>query len=342
MKNKARIIVCLLLAAAVVFMTMAAAVPKRSYHIHYDSAVTVENGKAAPEFQQSVMEIKKGGSYKIAADWYENEMPGFMTGFSMTDEEGNVVYSIAGALLKFDSAALDLAGGRYVCRFDYLCSESDYKAYAQVHGISGETAGMSGLFRDGSWEMDYALKVFECNKWKEVVVIACGLLLGLILAAVILTLARKTDAKATSYDERQIAVQGKSYKCGYFTMLAYTGLIMAFSSYLSGIAETGVLLLIGIILGTAVTVTGLILQDAYFRLDENRRFYGIFFTMITAVNLAIGIGNIIGGNAAVNGKISFAGTANLLLGIFSGYVLFLLLIQYIRDRKESAESITYD
>ena len=334
MKKKTGVIIGLLIAAAVVFMIMAAAVPKHSFRTNFNPVITVENGKAAPEFLQSVMEIGKGGRYVITADWYENEMPGFMTGFSMTDEAGNVIYSIAGGRLKFDSMPMDLAGGRYVCRFDYLCSEADYKAYAQAHQISAETGELGGLFRDGAFEMHYVLKIYESDRWKDIAVIACGLVLGLILAAIILMLARKSDAKTTRYDERQIAVQGKSYKLGFFTMIAYAALMMAFSSYVGELAEIGVLLLIGIILGAAVTITGLILQDAYFRLDENRRFYGAFFIVITVFNLGMGIVNIIRGNAAMNGKISFTGTANLLLGILSGYVVLLLLIKYIRDKKE--------
>ena len=342
MSKKNKKILVILLAVIAVFVTMIVLMPESGYSKKMTTVVKVENAKASPEYLRMVVEIKKSGNYILNPDWLDNDKPGFLTGFSMADESGKIVYSIAGGLLKNDSAPVELAAGKYTCRFDYICSNEDFSAYASEHSayaaqspVIGEIPVDSDWFADGTWEMVYSLNVFQANRFNDIISISCGVILGLLLVALIVTISRDENATVQKYDERQVAEQGKAYKYGFYAMVAYLTILAILSDVLSKYAEIKLLIFIGILVGGAVTVTYSILHDAYFRLDESRRFYIIFFAIISAFNIGLGIIQITKGQAFEEGVLTFTGGMNLICGIFILYVMIVLLIKKLHDREES-------
>ena len=338
-KNKKILVIALVVIA--VFAAMLFLLPEDVYSKTMPTVVKVENGKASPEYLQTVVEIKKSGSYILNPDWMKNEQPGFLTGFSMTDGLGRTVYSTVGGLMKTDSAPVELEEGKYICRFDYICSNEDLLTYASEHAayteqspVIGEIPGASDWFKDGTWEMVYSLRVYEANRFLEVISIACGAVLGLLLVLLIVTVSRNENAAAKKYDERQIAEQGKAYKYGFFTLFAFFFITMILGDVLAQYAEMGLVIFIDLMIGSSVMITYSIMHDAYFRMDESRRFFIIFFAFMAVFNIGIGIVHIIRDEIFENGVLDMTANMNLICGIFILYVMIVLLIKKLRDREE--------
>ena len=335
MKKKSKAVIALVLASLAVFVLMIVFMPEGSLREKLSTAVTVENGKASPEYSQIVIEIDNSGEYVINPDWYKNDRPGFLTGFSVIDGSGRTIYSTVGGLLKIESKPLELAAGKYICRIDHLSNADALDAFLAAHPAAGPIPGAAEWFNDGKWEMTYSLRVFEADSgFGDIIVIAAGAVLGILLAALIVTLSRDWNTKTGQYDERQIAEQGKSYKLAFYTFLACFTVMIVISDVLTKYVEMRLQLFIVFLIVAAVMLTHSVMHDAYFRMDESRRFYVIFFAFLTLFNIGIGIRHLIAGEAIVDGVFTFIGFANLLCGVLSGYLLLLIFIKKLRDREE--------
>lgn len=318
----------------IAFTVIIAVAPKYGYSINANPVVEVTDSGAFPEYNTHTFQIKNSGSYAISADWSYNEQPGFITGFKFTDEEGNTLFAISGGLLSVETESMKLKAGKYTWRLEYLCDEESYTAFQRSNSLP-EDLPDTGWFKDGTWHMGYMIKVHESSRVKDIVMICCLVIIAIMLGFTIITLAIEPDAG--KYDERQIAMQGKAYRYGFFTIFAVNAGLMAFSGILGRYAEIGVFLMIGSVLGACVTVTILIMNDAYFRLDENKKVFFVFFAVFAILNIALGIRNILNGNAMKNGVVSFTGTANLMIGLMIIYIFTVLLVKKIRDGKEAAD-----
>ncbi len=336
MGKKSKTVIALVLASLAVFVLILAFMPEGGLKEKLSTAVTVENGKASPEYSQTVIEIDKSGEYVINPDWYENDRPGFLTGFSVLDESGKLVYSTVGGLLKIESKPLELAAGKYICRIDHLSNADALTAFLSTHPeAGGPIPGAAEWFKDGNWKMTYSLKVFGAdNGFGDILVIGAGAVLGILLAALIVALSRNQNANAFKYDERQIAEQGKSYKYAFFTFLASAGIMLIISDVITRYIDIRLLIFIIMLISAGAMLTHSVMHDAYFRMDESRRFYVVFFIFFSIFNVGIGIVHIFRGEAFVDGELTFLGTANLLCGLFTSYLLLLILIKKLRDREE--------
>ena len=306
MKKKSKAVIALVLASLAVFVLMIVFMPEGSLREKLSTAVTVENGKASPEYSQIVIEIDNSGEYVINPDWF-----------------------------KIESKPLELAAGKYICRIDHLSNADALDAFLAAHPAAGPIPGAAEWFKDGKWEMTYFLRVFEADSGSgDIIVIAAGAVLGILLAALIVTLSRDWNTKPGKYDERQIAEQGKSYKLAFYTFLACATVMIVISDVLTKYVEMRLQLFIVFLIVAAVMLTHSVMHDAYFRMDESRRFYVIFFAFLTVFNIGIGIRHLIAGEAIVDGVFTFIGFANLLCGVLSGYLLLLIFIKKLRDREE--------
>lgn len=334
MNKKSKLTIALVLASVAVFAILLALMPEDAYKDKLATVIKVENGKASPEYSQTVVEIKKSGEYNVISDWLDNEKPGFITGFSVADEAGRLIYSTVGGLLKNDPAPIELSEGKYICRFDYLCGSDELTAYMKEHSVSGTLPGAPEWFADGTWEMGYSLRVTRADGISDIFIIICAVALGILLAGLIVTISRNQNAAAFKYDERQIAEQGKSYKYAFFTLLACFAVMMIVSDTLSKYAETSLQIFVVLLIGAGVMLTHSVMHDAYFRLDESKRFYVIFFVFMTLFNGGIGILHIFRGEVFDEGLLCFVGCANLLCAVLSLYLLILILIKKLSDREE--------
>ena len=320
----------------IAFTVLIAAAWRSGYSINATAVVEVKDSKAFPEYATHTFQIKNSGNYAISADWSYNEQPGFITGLTFTDEAGNTIYSISGGLLSFETESMKLKAGKYICRLEYLCDEESYNAFQRVNSLP-EGLPDTDWFKDGTYHFGFTVKVNEADKVKDAAMICCAVIIAIMLVFTIITLIKADKSVPEKYDERQIAVQGKAYKLGFFTVIAVNLVFMVFSGFLGTFAQTGVYLTLGIVIGACVTVTSLIMNDAYFRLDQNKTAFFVIVAAFAVINLVLGIRNIVKGNAVVDGTVSFIGTANLILGLMVVYIFIVLLVKKIRDSKEASD-----
>ena len=315
---------------------MIAIAPKHNYSAKLNTVVAVEGAETQPGFTQIVLTVKKDGLYQFSADWWMDEAPGFVTGLIVYDEAGNSVFSVTGNMLSADSAIRNLKKGRYTFRFQPLTSAEAYRKYVTEH-FPGEEIGEvdESVFFDGTFNMCYLVEIKEYMKNAKLISTLFGVVVGCLLVAIVLAASKKETPAIGKYDERQIVAQGEAYKYGFYTIMIYMGILMI--CHASGVdlpLDTGLQILVGILISAAVLATPLILKDAYFRLDENRNGWIISFVAMGLLNLAFGAVNIMNGNNIADGKLTTAGNANLFCGVLLVYFLIVILVKTVKDGKE--------
>ena len=339
MSKKIKLIMIASVISLIAFTVLIAVAPKHGYSINMNPLVEVKDSKASPEYNTyNVQKIKlnANGTYILKADWSDNEMPGFITGLTLTDEAGKTLYSISGGLLSFDTEPIRLKAGNYTIRLEYLCNVDSYNAFQRENSLKEGSVDES-WFRDGTWHMSYRISVKEGSKATDAVMVCCGVVIAAMLIFTIITVATDDSSGKHKYDERQIAMQGKAYKLGFFTTIAVNMGLMTFSGYLGNFAEIGVYMLLSVFVGVCVTLTNLIMNDAYFRLGENKALFLVVVALFAAINLGLGIRNILTGSIFTNGVLSFAGTANFILGLMIVYIFIILLVKKVKDSREAAD-----
>lgn len=325
-------------AALVVLLTIVALlVPKNRYAVEIGRQIKVENGEADPAFAQTRVVVSRGGTYTIHVDWWPEELPGFLTGFRLLDGEGKTIYAVTGGRVKSDSLPIKVPAGEYVLRFDCLPDDVSYRAF--VNDYIGDLSDEKPveLYRDGSWEMDFSFQMVRTlGRAGTLAVLVCGCLTGLLLVALAVLLSKKSANTAPEYDERQKTIRGKASWYAFLTMMAYYLLWMFLCLADVPIpAEVPVLILLGLLLAAAVMARILIMNDAYFQIDQNKVVFSLAIAAFTVLNLAVGVLHILRGEFAPEGVLLLSGSANLTGGVLGLYLLAVLAEKRIRDREEA-------
>ena len=316
--------------------------PDGKYEIGRTETITVTDGKADPAGFSETLNIEKSGKYQIHAEWgdWQNYDPatqsGFITVFTLKNPEGLTLFETTGESLSVDSIDYDLDKGSYSLEFKFRCSQEEPDKYCEEHQYKNDSEP-ADLFKNGSWERRFVVFAKDNNdKLGSAIAVCLGVLFGLFLVSLIValgTMGRK--AGAPKYDERQIAEQGKSYKYGFFTALIICALHLVFD--MAGIdhhLEKSVMLLIIIVVPVAVAATHMILHDAYFQLNENRKFMTISLAIIGICNLFFAIKEIADGKFIVDGVVTFLGACNLIAALMLFYIIVILGIKAYLDKKE--------
>jgi hypothetical protein len=117
-----------------------------------------------------------------------------------------------------------------------------------------------------------------------------GLILVAVIGFVIGIIAKKKNQSPKIYDERQQLLRGKAYKQAFWVLVAYLGVGGIFN-LLTGIewADLATNTTIGIFLSLTVFIIACIKNDAYFQVNQNRKFFYWILTIGIAVNLFGGI-----------------------------------------------------
>ena len=336
MSKKSKSLIAIIAAIIAVLSVMILISPKNNYSATLQSVVQVANGEATLSPACTSIQVAKDGTYVIAANWGWEEDPGFITAFTVTDEAGNVVFEVTGDAVTCDSIPMELQKGEYLCSFEAICSTESYFSYTEDHFEDSETGDLDeSIFQDGIWNMNYSVEIGQYTAYAYPMGLLCGLIIGFLLVAFVITASRKENAPVRKYDERQLIEQGKSCKYGFITMIAYYLLLMLLLEIGVQIpAEITLLIFVGFLFGATVEITYSIWKDAYFRADESKIFMIGLFTFLTVLNLCIGAINIANGRIFVENTMIFSSSANPVCGIFTLYILILLLIKYRRDKQE--------
>lgn len=337
MTNKGKKLLVILAAFLVLVSVMMLIAPKHNYFAVINNVVEVKDGVADPNKFKTSLTVNTAGNYTFTADWWkENDDPGFVTGLIITDEFGKVYYNVTGGNLLSDSVPMKLEKGKYTFSFETLGSHEAFEKYVGEHFKESDMGDIDrDFFHDGTWEMKYKVSINQYMKGAYAIGMAGGAVFGILLIALVVVLSRKENAPAKRYDERQVAAQGKAYKYGFITMsVCLVMLVLSLTMKISIPAETGLLIMLCFLCGGAVTVTNLIWDDAYFRMDENRPMWIVFFSLLSLLNLGIGISQIVRHEIVSEGMLTLRGSMNLICGVFMAYILAVILIKSIKDRNE--------
>jgi hypothetical protein len=327
-------LVALLVLAGLAFIILS---PKRSFNISRREYVKVKDGVVTPGEFTVNFHIDKDGKYSIHAFVSAVDAPGIVTVAEFYDKAGNEIFTVTGAAFDAESAPVELKAGEYRCRFLNLADIKSYKDYLASHaGLKEEVPLDEYIFKDGEWALDYNVEAYNTvgnNASRNGMII--GLIVGLLIVVLLLFLIRDPNAPVKEYDERQVAAKGKAYKYGFYSFLIWFGLaVFASEADVAFPVSTSVLMFLGLLFAAAVMVTVSVMNDAYFRMDEKRGTFTGVLCALAVTNILLGVTHITKGDVFVDGKMTFMGSANLLVGIFTAYLLIILLIKYLLDKRE--------
>lgn len=336
MTKRTRIVTACILGIFVILFLLISFAPKHNYSVKYMAHVDVLGKTASPEGMSPGLYVSAGGKYVFYFEWWPEEGPGYITGVNVTNESGESVCALTGQAVRSGSVEMDLKKGRYTFNCEYLTDSEEYadflKKYIPDATIEDDP---SDAFKDGSYDVEYNFSIRESTKNYLLISMACGVLIGILLIILVIELSKKNAEVKMKYDERQILVQGKSFKYSFFTMIIYFVLLVFIkAAKLELPIDDGLLIFLGVALGVCVMVTISIMNDAYFKMNENANVLIGFFIALSVLNLAVGIIHIVSGDVLRDGKLTFTSCGNMLCGIVTLYVLVILLIKKIKDRKE--------
>ena len=311
------------------------------YKYENQATVTVKDGVADPSGFNGTLKVEKDGKFRFIADWgdWENYDPalatGFITAVTVKDSSGTLMFETSGESLHAESVEMDLTAGEYALEFKFLGSKETFDEYCMEEGfaVGGDSIG---IFKDGTWDRTFTVKAKEVTRNAYIFGVTCGLTFGLLLVALIATLGTMGRKEGgPKYDERQIAEQGKAYKYGFFTGLIMCSLHLIFD--LVGVdlhIDKSVMLFLIIVIPVCVSATHMILHDAYFQLNENKRFLIICLAAIGILNLVFAVKEIASGTLLVNGVLTFMKSTNLFSALMMFYIILITGIKSYLDKKE--------
>ncbi|MCR4604521.1 MAG: hypothetical protein K5639_00805 [Eubacterium sp.] len=165
-------------------------------------------------------------------------------------------------------------------------------------------------------------------------ILAGGIIVGLLIAAVIMKVANKDGKMKTEYDERQKIVRGKSYMLSFYGVVITNAIFMMLQLSDVDLSVLGMeVFFIPIFVGILIHVSYSIFNDGYFGMNNNTSKYMIFMAFIAVINIACGIMPWADEGLIQDGKI-YPNFANLLMGILFLVIAIEMIIKKAMDKGE--------
>ena len=163
-----------------------------------------------------------------------------------------------------------------------------------------------------------------------------GVLVGALVGIGIIALLFKLKVMDLTFDERQERARGQAYKYGFWTLMGYL-LLCGFSDMVLGRwcdVITGIMLCVAVAMVAFASVC--IVKDAYLSLKEKPRAIMMLLTVISALNLAIGVMNWKNGRVVKDGILT-SGAVNGICGFMALVILVVYLVNYLLAKREDGE-----
>ena len=163
-----------------------------------------------------------------------------------------------------------------------------------------------------------------------------GLLVGVLVGVGIIALLFKLKVMDLTFDERQERARGQAYKYGFWTLLSCL-LLYGFSNMILGRwcdVITGAMLCVAAALLVFASVC--IVKDAYLSLKEKPRAVMTLLTVVSILNLGIGIMNWKNGRVVENGILTFA-AVNGICGLMTLVILVVYVVNYLLAKRVDGE-----
>ena len=163
-----------------------------------------------------------------------------------------------------------------------------------------------------------------------------GILVGVLVGVGVVALLFKLKAVDLTFDERQERARGQAYKYGFWTLVVCL-FLYGFSDQIFGRwcdVLAGAMLCIAAALMVFTSVC--IVKDAYLSLKEKPRAVLTTLTVVTALNLVVGVMNWKNGRVVEDGILT-SGAVNGICGIALLMLLVVYLVNYLLAKREDGE-----
>ena len=335
MKKKITILVCIL---AIILLTVGAAIwifaDESAAELTFTGAVTVEDGVPNPAGEIKEFVVDESGEYYWSYKWMAE--PGMITGMSLKDVNGKNVFACTAEGCYAESVPMELEAGIYEVEIAYLTNDEAMNQFMEDNGIERAGNDPYDYKENGTWETEYTVAVENTsgmgNGYK--IGLIFGVVVGIFVVVILLAVSKKGNETKCQFDERQELVRGRGFKYGFFTMMIGNA-VMLFLNILEIplFSQLEVAMTASILAGVGVFAGYCIWNDGYFALNENRRFLMIMFALIGVMNLIIGIGNLVAGEAIQDGVLSFR-SVNFFCAVLFIVMFIIFLAKHIKDRKD--------
>ena len=163
-----------------------------------------------------------------------------------------------------------------------------------------------------------------------------GILVGVLVGVGVVALLFKLKAMDLTFDERQERARGQAYKYGFWTLVVCL-FLYGFSDQIFGRwcdVLAGAMLCIAAALMVFTSVC--IVKDAYLSLKEKPRAVLTTLTVVTALNLVVGVMNWKNGRVVEDGILT-SGAVNGICGIALLTLLVVYFVNYLLAKREAGE-----
>ena len=338
MKNKKKVIIVSIISLVLIIGAIVGVIMFREPSQNFTTTERVVVEEGVPSHISSIREfkVKHDGKYYFDLD-LKND-PGMLSGINITDSTGLSIYACTAEWVQIQSGSLELKEGIYGIEIFHITNEKLWKDFHQNYEIveqgNAESYEMPYVFaQNGEFETTYRFSLkqeYDLFAW----IVLLGIATGIILTVLLWALTKNGDITKNQYDERQEIVRGKGFKLGFFTICVSNLMFIVLNFFeVKLFSQMEVAMFISIIAGVSVYVCYCIWNDGYFALNENKKRIMIVFCLLGVSNLLLGIGNIITGDAVVDGALTYR-SINLFCGILILIILIALIIKKLSDGKE--------
>lgn len=306
----------------------------------FTEMVLVENGEAQTKQVEKKFTIEKSGKYILNAEWNPDK-EGMLTGCTITDEAGKMLFASTADGCNMESAPLKMEEGAYTLTLQFLTSKEQWYVFlieAEKELGSFELTDIEYEFAtDGEFTIPFNI-VVEKQSLAYMLGFMVGVGIVLVVSCIAILILMKVTKKdgnlKCKYDERQDLIRGRGFKYAFFTLLIYNMVIpMLKICDVELPADSTALFMIGAVAAMLVYVIYAIWNEAYFSLNENPKAIMIAFALIGIINLTLGIIRMVDGTFLTDGKLTF-NSINFMLGIVFVIIFITLAAKQICNKRE--------
>ena len=308
----------------------------RGNELSIAQVATVGNGEGTMSNGSITMEVPYSGRYIIDLKWWPEQDPGFLTGVVILDKEGQEVLAVTAQKLYMESDPMDLKKGKYTIEFEALAGRQQTEDFQREHSLQG--SNYFEQYGEGTWNMEYQVRFRKDEGVVSVIVCSLGVILGLLIVRLVIRLSINNDADKARFDERQVAIQGKSFQYGFYTVMIYFVLygLLPVAGFELSMMEPPVLVLGGVLLGAAVVVTYGVLKDGFFGVNQSALAYMIMCGIFGVVLLTISVINWKSG-LIIRERVFTSAGLTVLGALFYFYFFGLLVVKRMTRSREELE-----
>ena len=163
--------------------------------------------------------------------------------------------------------------------------------------------------------------------------VGAGIALGLVVTVAVLKAVKKDGRIKCRYDERQVLVQGRSFKYGFYTLLVCLMLDVFLGDLADPYVDHGVIVFLCLAVGVIVGAGYAIWNDGYFSLNEYPKRVVAAFLAIALLNFVVFLRYIHEGELIENGVVTLS-AINLICAVLLLVIVLIILARYACRKRQ--------